>query len=107
MKEVRNSQNNAVMIQRRYAHRRLKNLLINEIRVELLGLVNDNNPIFIELHNSTKLMLDYINMYDLESNPNRNSFYYQDGNPEYMSYELKVVKEPTALSRFIDANDGI
>jgi hypothetical protein len=85
----------------------LKNLVINEIRVELLGLVNDNNPIFIELHNSTRLVLDYINTYDTESNPNRNSFYYQDENPEYMSYELKVVKEPTALSRFIDANDGI
>jgi hypothetical protein len=94
------------MIQRKYVHRRLKNLIVNEIRVELLNVANDN-PIFIELHNSTKLMLDYINTYDIQSNPNRNSFYYQDGNPEYMSYELKVVKEPTALSRFIDANDGI
>lgn len=98
--ETRN--NDALMTQRFYVHRRLKNIIVTEIRVELL--IPKSVPIY--LYNNTELELNssFINN---PLNPNRYSYYNQKYDPEQMTYEQRVIKDPTQVSRHLFANDGI
>ncbi len=91
------------MTQRFYVHRRLKNIIVNEIRVELLAT---KISMSVDLLNLTQLELNtsYINS---PFNPNQYSYYYQKYNPEQMSYEHRVIKEPTQITKHLFANDGI
>jgi hypothetical protein len=100
---IKTRDNQAEINQHFYVHRRFKNLIVNEIRVELLRGV----PVIIELYNSTKLNLNmgYVN---IPSNPNGYSYYFQDQNPENVSFEQRVIKQPTYLTnRRTELNDGI
>ncbi len=91
------------MTQRFYVHRKLKNIIVNEIRVELLAT---KLSMSVDLLNLTQLELNssYINS---PLNPNQYSYYYQKYNPEQISFEQRVIKEPTQLTKHLFANDGI
>lgn len=96
----------AILQQRHYVHRRLKNLIINEIRVELLNTNNDVT--YVILHNDTNLQLDYRYASDPYLNPNKYAYFRQEGDPENnMVYEQRVIKMPTYLSPVDQLNDGI
>ena len=99
---IESKNNDAILTQRFYVHRRIKNLIVNEIRIELLS----RNALTVDLFNLTRLDLDprYINS---PLNPNRYSFYNQEFFPENMTYEQRVIKHPTNLGKRVDANDGI
>ena len=101
MYTIESKNNDAILTQRYYVHRRIKNLIVNEIKIELLS----RNALTIELYNLTQLELDprYINS---PLNPNRYSFYNQEFSPENMTYEQRVIKAPTNLGKKHDANDG-
>ena len=86
-----------------YVHRRLRNIAVTEIRVELLS----RTAAFIYLINQTKLELNVSYLNQPLLNPNRFSYYYQSNNPEMMSFEHRVVLEPTILGMNIEQNDGI
>jgi hypothetical protein len=92
----------AVMYQRYYVHR-LRNIIVNEIRVELL---NNVDYAIVELFNVTKLIYDSFASNNIYNNPNKLSNYYQINDPENMMYEQKVLKQPTPLSMYVDLNDG-
>lgn len=91
------------MTQRFYVHRKLKNIIVNEIRVELLAT---KLSVSVDLLNLTQLEQNtsFINS---PLNPNQYSYYYQKYNPEQISFEHRVIKEPTQLTRHLFANDGI
>lgn len=93
---------NAVLYQRYYVHR-LRNIVVNEIRVELL---NNAEYAIVELFNVTKLVYDFYSSNNVNNNPNKFSNYYQINDPENMMYEQKVIKQPTPLSYYVDMNDG-
>jgi hypothetical protein len=93
----------AIMHQRYYVHR-LRNIIVNEIRIELL---NNADYAVIDLYNVSKLNLDYSSSNNIFNNPNKYPNYYQENDPEGMLYEQKVIKAPTPLSSYVTANDGI
>lgn len=97
--QMRNNQ--AEILQRFYVHRRYRNLIVNEIRVELL----QRTSVIVELFNETRMNLNmaYANS---PLNPNGYSFYFQDHNPENISYEQRVIKQPTILNKRTELNDG-
>lgn len=83
-------------------HRKLKNIIVNEIRVELLTKIG----ITIDTQNLTRLEInpEYINS---PMNPNRYSYYFQENNPENITYEHRVIKPPTMAGKITELNDGI
>ncbi len=90
------------MTQRLYVHRRIKNIYVNEIKIELLS----RTPLIVQLFNLTRLEFDprFVNS---PLNPNKYSFYTQEFHPENMTYEQRVIKAPTNIGKQLDANDGI
>ena len=99
--ETRN--NDAIMTQRFYVHRRLKNIIVNEIRVELLA---SRVSMSVDLLNLTHLELNssFVNS---PLNPNQYSYYNLKNNPEQMTYEHRVIKEPRQINKHLFDNDGI
>ena len=94
---------NAIMTQHTYLHRKLKNIIVHEIRVQLRNKL----PISIDLFNVTKLSLDYDYKNKPVLNPNRYDYYFQEENPENMTYEARVIKEPTYFKeKRLQLNDG-
>ena len=89
-----------MVTQRFYAHRSKRNLIVTEVKVELL--VND--VIQIQLHNMTQLELNH-QYIDAPENPNRYSYYRQRYNPENISFEQRVIKEPSYINK-MEQNDG-
>lgn len=86
---VETKTNYALMTQRFFVHRRLKNIIVNEIKIVLLkGL-----PITFELSNLTNLML---NSYTY-SNENINKYLHfnQENSYENITFEHRVIKAPT------------
>ncbi len=103
MYTIENRNNEAIITQRFYVHRRMRNLIVNEIRVEL---IDKKEPISVELYNLTRLELntDYVNS---PLNPNRYMYYQLEHNPENMTLEHRVVKHPTLINKRLELNDGI
>lgn len=93
------SRNNLAEIQQRfYVHRRMKNIIVNEIRVELL----QRTSVVVELYNETKMHL-HMGYYN---QVNGYAYYYQDRNPENITYEQRVIRQPTIINKRTELNDG-
>lgn len=93
------TRNNQAEIQQRfYVHRRMRNIIVNEIRVELL----QRTSVIVELFNETKLNL-HLGYYN---QVNGYAYYYQDRNPENITYEQRVIRQPTIINKRTELNDG-
>ncbi len=91
------------MTQSFYVHRKLKNIIVNEIKIQLIN----NKPISIDLHNITNLKLN-TNFVDSILNPNKFSYYEEEINVEKIIYEQQVIKAPQYFPRNrLELNDGI
>ena len=101
VKEV--SVENAKLTQYRYAHRRYKNLLVNEIKVELLK----NTDVIVQVFNRTNLVFDFMSSNNIILNPAKYSYYVQDPNAENLLFEQQVIRHPTRISQHSYLNDGI
>jgi hypothetical protein len=94
--------NEALVTQRFYAHRRYRNLMVNEIKVELYQRV----PLLLETQNFTNLHLNPALM-NTWSNPNNYRMYNMENNPDNITYESRLVKTPTYLGKNHELNDGV
>ncbi|CAF0704348.1 unnamed protein product [Brachionus calyciflorus] len=99
---IERKNNEAHITQRFYVHRRLKNIIVNEIRVELLT----RSAIMIETDNVTMLDLSQTSTTVSPLTANQYSYYVQRNNPENILYEQRVQKAPTTIQRN-ELNDGI
>jgi hypothetical protein len=92
---------NAIITQRYFVHRRLKNIIVNEIRVELIN----RQPVTINLFNSTQLTLQgYTN--DLTQYNMKYPLYTLDYSYDNITFEQRTYKLPTVNGK-IEMNDGI
>jgi hypothetical protein len=98
--DIRNNQ--AHITQRFYAHRRFKNLIVNEIRVESFM----KQTFQVETLNFTKLHLNipYMNS---QWNPNDYQYYNLENNPDNITYECRLIKMPTYVGKNYELNDGV
>jgi hypothetical protein len=87
--------------QRFYVHRTMKNIIVNEIRVELL----QRKAVSIDLYNITHLRINFEQSHDWKNNPNRFTHYEIERNPDNMTYEQRIIREPTYIDKH-QLNDG-
>jgi hypothetical protein len=87
--------------QRFFVHRRLKNIIVNEIRVEMLSRLT----VTIELRNYSRL-IETTAPIGFDTSQTKYSYYMQRDNPENMTYEHRVIKIPTTNNKQ-EINDGV
>ena len=91
------------MTQHMYVHRKLKNIIITEIKVQIMN----NQAVTVDLFNYTKLHLNtsFINS---DLNPNRFSYYDMENSFEQISYEQQVLRQPSCINKNrLELNDGV
>ena len=100
---IETKSNEVSMIQRFYVHRRLKNIIVNEIRVQPLR----NNGIVLKFDNQT-IMEFNSTLTNSNTNINKYSYYNLKDNPENMNFEHRVHRAPTYIKeKSLNLNDGI
>lgn len=100
--EIDSKNRNTRLQQRFYVHRTMKNIIVNEIRVELI----QRTPVVIDLYNLTNLRINFEESNNWQINPNKYTHYELENNPDNMTYEHRIIKEPTFIERQ-QLNDGI
>lgn len=97
------------MTQRYYAHRRFKNIIVTEVRIELLAGASVQG-IHLRLDNFTNLRENNTMKYS-QLNPNNYDYYNHineyDLDLDDMVYERKVIRKTTLVDKRLEANDGL
>ena len=98
---IEERRNEALVTQRFYVHRRFKNLIVNDIKVELQQRV----ALILETQNFTHLHLNPSQI-NTASNPNNHRMYTMEHNPDDIVYENRLVKAPSLIGKNHELNDG-